>query len=51
MGIGIAAFHKKKGIGYYVAKIHTKKDTVLEQTNVNLLRAALTTLICGDAVN
>lgn len=51
MGVGIAAFHKKKGIGYYVAKIHTKKDTVLEITNVNLLRAALTTLICGDAVN
>lgn len=50
-GIGIAAFHKKKGIGYYVAKIHTKKDVCLEQTNVNLLRAALTTLICGEAVN
>ena len=51
LGIGIAAFHKKKGIGYYVDKIHTKKDTVLETTNVNLLRAALTTLICGEAVN
>lgn len=51
VGIGIAAFHKKKGIGYYVDKIHTKKDTILEETNVNLLRAALTTLICGDAVN
>lgn len=51
MGIGIAAFNKKKGIGYYVDKIHTKKDTVLDQTNVNLLRAALTTLICGEAVN
>lgn len=51
VGIGIAAFHQKKGIGYYVAKIHTKRDTVLEETNVNLLRAALTTLICGEAVN
>ena len=50
VAFGIAAFHKKKGIGYYVAKIHTKKDTILEITNVNLLRAALTTLICGDAV-
>ncbi len=47
IGFGIAAFHKKKGIGYYVDKIHTGKDTHLEQTNVNLLRAALTTLICG----
>lgn len=51
LGVGIAAFHKKKRIGYYVAKIHTKKDTTLEITNVNLLRAALTTLICGEAVN
>ena len=51
VGVGIAAFHKKKRIGYYVAKIHTKKDTTLETTNVNLLRAALTTLICGEAVN
>lgn len=51
VGIGIAAFHQKKGIGYYVDKIHTKKDTILEETNVNLLRAALITLICGDAVN
>ena len=51
LGVGIAAFHKKKRIGYYVAKIHTKKDTILETTNVNLLRAALTTLICGEAVN
>ena len=51
LGVGIAAFRKKKRIGYYVAKIHTKKDTVLETTNVNLLRSALTTLICGEAVN
>lgn len=51
VGIGIAAFHKAKFMGYYCDKIHTKKDTILEETNVNLLRAALTTLICGDAVN
>ncbi len=51
VGIGIAAFHKAKFVGYYVNKIHTKRDVVLEETNVNLLRAALTTLICGDAVN
>jgi hypothetical protein len=50
-GVGIAAFHKKKGSGYYVDKIHTKKDVNLDITNVNLLRAALTTIICGDAVN
>lgn len=50
VGIGIAAFHKAKFVGYYCDKIHTKKDVVLEETNVNLLRAAIITLISGDAV-
>ncbi len=45
VGVGIAAFHKKKGIGYYVNKIHTKRDTILEQTNVNILRAAIISMI------
>ncbi len=44
-GVGIAAFHRtKKGI-LYCSRIHTKKDTILEETNVNLLRAALTSYI------
>ena len=51
MAVSVAALNYKKPFGYYMNKIHTKKDTVLEITNVNLLRAALTTLICGDAVN
>jgi hypothetical protein len=50
LAVGVGAFHKKKGKGYVLDKIHTKYDTNLEITNVNLLRAALTTLICGDAV-
>lgn len=45
VGIGIAAFKKARFAGYYCNKIHTKKDTTLELTNVNLLRTALTTLI------
>lgn len=47
LGVGIAAFHRKKGIGLYCDKIHTGKDRTLELTNVNLLRSALTTLITG----
>ena len=47
--VGIGAFHKKKKT-YILDKIHTKQDTNLDMTNVNLLRAALTTFICGDAV-
>ena len=48
-GVGIAAFRRKKGVGLYCAKIHTAKDTTLDQTNVNILRAALTSLISGTA--
>ena len=49
-GVGIAALHKGK-CGLYLGRIHTSRDTVLEETNVNILRAALTTLICCDTVN
>jgi hypothetical protein len=48
-GVGIAAFHRKKWVGLYCARIHTPKDTVLELTNVNILRAAITSLISTDA--
>ena len=47
--VGIAAFHKRKWVGYYCARIHTRKDTVLEETNINVLRAAITSLITCDA--
>lgn len=47
-GVGICALKKSK-FGLYLGKIHTKKDTVLEETNVNILRAALTTYICCDS--
>lgn len=48
-GVGIAALKRGKRIGLYMNRIHTKRDTVLEETNVNILRAALTTVICSDA--
>lgn len=47
-GVGICALRKSK-IGLYLGRIHTSRDTVLEETNVNILRAALTTYICCDA--
>lgn len=50
LGVGIAAFTNKKFVGPYCSRIHTHKDTILEETNVNLLRAALTTLITDTAV-
>ena len=47
-GVGIAAFHRAKWLGPYCSRIHTHRDTVLEQTNVNLLRAAIISLIGND---
>lgn len=47
-GVGICALRRKKNI-LYMSRIHTPKDTLLEETNVNILRAALTTYICCDA--
>ena len=46
-GVGIAAFHRNRGIGLYCSRIHTNRDRVLEYTNVNILRAALITLVSG----
>ena len=43
-GVGIAALTKGK-MGLQLSRIHTKKDTILEQTNVNILRSALVTYI------
>ena len=47
-GVGICALLKGKA-GLYLSRIHTRRDTVLDETNVNILRAALTTFLCRDA--
>ncbi len=47
-GVGICALRMGKQ-GLSLSRIHTPKDTILEETNVNLLRAALTTFMCRDA--
>lgn len=40
-GVGIAAFKRIKGIGLYVDRIHTARDTILDEKNVNYLRDTL----------
>lgn len=45
-GVGVMAFHKAKLLGLYCDRIHTWRDKILDQTNVNILRAAIITLIC-----
>ena len=49
LGVGIAAFHRSKWAGLYCDKIHTKKDTVLDETNVSFLRDKLIELISAAA--
>ena len=48
-GVGIAAFRRSKWAGLYCDKIHTKKDTILEEDNVSFLRDRLIELVtCAD---
>ena len=37
MGVGVAAFRRAPVIGYYISRIHTPKDTVLEEENVHFI--------------
>ena len=48
-GVGICALNRKKNI-LYMSKIHTPKDTTLDETNVNILRAAIISMIGSSAV-
>ena len=48
-GLGICALRQGR-VGLYLSRIHTPRDTVLDETNVNILRAALITFISGSAV-
>ena len=44
-GVGIASFRKHKRIGYYVNRIHTPKDTILEEENISFLLQGLKKLM------
>ena len=49
LGFGIAAFCRSKWAGLYLGKIHTKRDTVLDENNVALLREYLISVIRRQA--
>lgn len=36
-GVGVAAMHKSR-LGYWLGRIHTKRDTVFDEENIELLR-------------
>lgn len=40
-GIAVCACNRAKGVGYYCDKIHTKRDTVCEQANLDFLAEGL----------
>ena len=44
-GIAVCACNKMKAIGYYCDKIHTKKDTVCEQANLDVLAEGLSSFV------
>lgn len=46
-GVGICALRRSKA-GLYLSRIHTPRDTMLDETNINTLCAVLKKLICGS---
>ena len=44
-GIAVCACNKMKVLGYYCDKIHTKKDTVCEQVNLDFLAEGLSAFV------
>jgi hypothetical protein len=45
LGIAVCACNKMPVIGYYCDKIHTKKDTICEQVNLDFLAEGLTAFV------
>ncbi len=43
--VGVATFKKKRGLGYYVDKIHTSKDTELDERNISFIISSLERLV------
>lgn len=44
-GVGVAALNRAKIIGYYLGRIHTGRDTVMDERNIELLRKGILTLL------
>ena len=49
LGVGVAALKRRKK-WLYLDRIHTRKDTSLDQTNVNILRGAIVSMVTCGAV-
>ena len=44
-GVGVCALKKSKFFGWYMDRIHTRRDTVLDEQNIDLLRAGTVRLV------
>lgn len=44
---GVVALQRKRGIGYYLGRIHTRHDTAFDEDNIETLRAFIVAL-CGN---
>ena len=42
---GVFAFYKNKFIGYYIFRIHTKKDVMMDEKNIDILKEGTVKLI------
>lgn len=44
-GVGVCALKKSKFFGWYMDRIHTRRDTVLDEQNIDLLRAGAVRMV------
>lgn len=44
LGVAVAAMHKAPLVGLYLGRIHTEKDTVLDETNLSYICGSMKTL-------
>ena len=50
-GVAIMAFHYQKGLGLYCGRIHTWRDKILDDQNVQILKDALISIIAEHSKN
>ena len=47
VGVGVAALHRRPLLGYCLGRIHTRRDTVMDERNIELLRQGSLRLLDG----
>lgn len=48
VGVGVAALHRRPLLGYCLGRIHTWRDTVMDERNIELLRQGSLRLLEGE---